>query len=32
MNLESVIEWGKSEREKHMSYINAYTGDLEKWY
>ena len=25
-------EWSKSEREKQMSYINAYTWNLERWY
>ena len=25
-------EWSKSEREKQMSYINAYLWYLEKWY
>ena len=25
-------EWSKSEREKQISYINAYIGNLEKWY
>ena len=32
MNLEPVIEGSKSEREKQISYINAYTWNLEKWY
>ena len=33
MNLESVIEWNKSEKEKQISYIiNAYMWNLEKWY
>ena len=31
MDLETVIQT-KSEREKQMSYINAYTWNLEKWY
>ena len=26
------IEWSKSEKENEMSYINAYSWDLEKWY
>ena len=30
VNLESVIEWSKSE--KQISYINAYIHNLEKWY
>ena len=25
-------EWSKSEREKQISYINAYKWNLEKWY
>ena len=25
-------EWSKSEREKQMSYVNAYMWNLEKWY
>ena len=25
-------EWNKSEREKQISYINAYMWNLEKWY
>ena len=25
-------EWSKSERGKQISYINAYTWNLEKWY
>ena len=25
-------EWSKSEREKQISYINAHTWNLEKWY
>ena len=25
-------EWNKSEREKQISYINAYVWNLEKWY
>ena len=28
----SYREWSKSEREKQMSYINAYIENLEKWY
>ena len=31
MDLETVIQ-SKSEREKQISYINAYTCNLEKWY
>ena len=26
------IEWSKTEREKQISYINAYMWNLEKWY
>ena len=26
------IEWGKSEREKQISYINTYIWNLERWY
>ena len=25
-------EWGKSKREKQISYINSYIWNLEKWY
>ena len=32
MNLEPVIEWSKSEREKQILYINAYIWNLEGWY
>ena len=32
MNLEPVIEWSKSEREKQILYINAHIWNLEKWY
>ena len=32
MNLESAIEWNKLESETHMSYINVYIWNLEKWY
>ena len=32
MDLESVTEWSKSEREKQISYIDAYRWNLEKWY
>ena len=28
---ECHTEWSKSEREKQISYINAYMWDLEKW-
>ena len=31
MDLESVIQ-SKSEREKQISFINAYMWNLEKWY
>ena len=26
------MEWSKSEREKQISYINAYMWNLERWY
>ena len=26
------IKWSKSERERQISYINAYMWNLEKWY
>ena len=29
---ECHTEWSKSEREKQISYINAYMWNLEKWY
>ena len=29
---DSHTEWSKSEREKQISYINAYMWNLEKWY
>ena len=32
MDLEMVIQWSKSEREKQISYINTYMWNLEKWY
>ena len=32
MDLETVIESSKSEREKQIPYINAYMWNLEKWY
>ena len=33
MNPEPVYtEWSKSEREKQISYINAYRWNIEKWY
>ena len=33
MDLETVIQSAvKSEREKQISYINAYMWNLEKWY
>ena len=30
MDLETVIEWSKSEREKHILYINTYMWNLGK--
>ena len=32
MNLETVIQSEVSEREKQISYINAYMWNVEKWY
>ena len=32
IDLESVIEWNKSKREKQISSINTYMWNLEKWY
>ena len=32
MDLDCHTEWSKSEREKQISYINAYMCNLEKWY
>ena len=32
MNLESVIQNEVGEKEKQISYFNAYTWQLEKWY
>ena len=32
MDLETVIQWNKSEREKQISYNIAYMWNLEKWY
>ena len=34
MNLEPIIQWSKSEREKQISYIgiDAYMWNLERWY
>ena len=32
MNLESIIEWKKREREKQISHINIYKCNLERWY
>ena len=32
VELESVIQWSKSEREKQILYINAYIWNLERWY
>ena len=31
-NVESLVEWHKSKREKQIFYINAYIWNLEKWY
>ena len=32
MDLETVIQSEVSQKEKQMSYINAYLWNLEKWY
>ena len=32
MDLETVIQSEMSEREKQISYINAYMWNLENWY
>ena len=32
MNLDSIIQWSKSERESKISYTNAYIQNLEKWH
>ena len=32
MDLETHTEWSQSEREKQISYINAYMWNLERWY
>ena len=32
MNLELMIQWSKSERERYLLHFNAYTRNLEKWY
>ena len=32
MNLETITESSKSEREKQISYVNAYVWNLERWY
>ena len=32
MNLEPIIEWNKSERERQLLYINIYMWNLERWY
>ena len=32
MNLEPIIEWSKLEREKQISYTNAYMWNLARWY
>ena len=32
MNLETVIQSEVCQKEKQISYINAYTWNLEKWY
>ena len=32
MDLESVVQSEVSQKEKNISYINAYIWNLEKWY
>ena len=32
MNLEPIIRSEVSQREKQISYVNAYIWNLEKWY
>ena len=32
MDLESVIQWSKPEKEKQILYINTYMWNLERWY
>ena len=32
MNLEPIIEWSKSERERQILYINTSMWNLERWY
>ena len=32
MNLEPIIEWSESERERQILYINTYTWNLDRWY
>ena len=32
MNLEPIIQWGKSERERERLYTNTYIQNLERWY
>ena len=32
VDLETYTEWCMSEREKEISYVNAYMWNLEKWY
>ena len=32
MNLEPIIRSEVSQREKQISYVNAYVWNLEKWY
>ena len=31
-DMDEHTEWGKSEREKQISYINTYIWNLERWY
>ena len=32
MNLEPIIEWSKSERERQILYMNACVWNLERWH
>ena len=32
MNLEPILQWSESERERYVSYSNIYIWNLERWY
>ena len=32
MNLEPIIEWSKSERERQILYVKTYTRNIDRWY